>query len=225
MKTIILINILLISPHFSLAQDDGDLIDDSWNQYQQCLERNSIDLFDDLEKLSSRLMSNDMGKKDSYWITIGAGYKKVIRRIIESSIHKTYSKLEIVKDQVNEDWRISSHLENLFFFHFNQGYIETFDLQACRKIEGENDHADYSRVLKPTVELIRMYKKRNHTEHSDCTGYTSFDYLLKIAILMYKPELGEYVTNDVIKEKSLMRLNDKETEEDLNEMWKIIGSN
>ena len=227
MKKIIFINLIIIYSQQLSAQDEDDLIDDSRNQYQQCLELNTIDLFEDYEKLSSRIASGHEGLKGSYWITIGAGYKKVVKEIMASSIDKAYSKLPLVKAQVDEEWRISSHLENLFYFHFDQGYVEAFDLKLCRVVEGEKDYTDYWMILKPTVELIKKHEQRvqnNCLESNDCPNDLVYDYLFKIAVLMFKPELSEYVAHDVLQEKKMMRFNNQETEEDLDKIWYIIES-
>ena len=145
-KLILIISIFLVSSCL-YAQEKGDLIDDRWNELQECLEKNTFEIIENIDTLESELMENLSLNENGYLIIIGNSYKNIIIQMMKKAIDSTYKKLPVITKKVNDNWLVSSHLENLFFGHFDKEYVNNFKLKPCRQTAQGNLYTDYFKIL------------------------------------------------------------------------------
>jgi hypothetical protein len=222
-KKIVIILILIYSFR-AYSQEEGDIVDNSWNEYLHCLNENTFEIIKNQELLKLEIMNNNQLSKLEVLKLIGNSYTDDANAMIKSSIDKVFNKSPIILKHVDEKWEISSHLENLFFIYFNEEYVKFYKLKPCRKVEEINDYVDYEMVLESTNNIIKNHHQNLNIKYGSNKHhlqYPIYDYFFKIAVLNYKPELNDYVTLKVLQKKKLKRMNDKEKHEELLYLWEL----
>ena len=222
-KYIILFCILsFINVAYSQSEDDN--MDFSRIKYDECLRKNITSLFDD-SKIVLENSNNNLTINNFLTTKLSKAYKSEIHELLKIAVEKTYLNSKKVYKRSRDKRIISHHLEYLFMSFFAQEYQRFYGLKRCYSsaIDIEGNAVDLNLLLEPTWLIINKYKKSlGDYGKNECLNITRSQFFFRLAILLYKPELSEYVEARLQHEVNKLVQNDGIDIASFEFLWEIL---